>query len=63
IAFPAMGAGVGGLSIEESAEAMLAAIQQHFLITATCLKIIFLVGLNDDAVNAFRNALRSIILK
>ncbi|MEM4721617.1 MAG: macro domain-containing protein [Candidatus Methanomethylicaceae archaeon] len=63
IAFPAMGAGVGGLSVEESAEAMLAAIQQHFLITATCLKIIFLVGLNDDAVNAFRNALRSIILQ
>jgi O-acetyl-ADP-ribose deacetylase (regulator of RNase III) len=59
IAFPAMGAGVGGLTVEESAEAMLSAIHQFLSMGKTSLKKIFLVGLSDEAINAFNKAARS----
>ncbi len=59
IAFPAMGAGVGGLTVEESAEALLSAIRQFLSIGKRSLKKIFLVGMSDEAINAFNKAVRS----
>jgi hypothetical protein len=45
--------------VEESAEAMLSAIHQFLSMGKTSLKKIFLVGLSDEAINAFNKAVRS----
>jgi len=61
IAFPAMGAGVGGIPLKESAETILSAINQHLSSGTTCLEEIFLVGLSDDVTNAFSEAMQVLI--
>ncbi|MGC8936007.1 MAG: macro domain-containing protein [Candidatus Methanomethylicaceae archaeon] len=60
IAFPAMGAGVGGVPIEESTKAMIDAIREHLSKATTCLKEIILAGLNDETVANFNRALKEI---
>jgi len=57
LAFPGMGTGVGGLSLEEAAEVMVAEIKRH-MESGTPLKNIVLVGFNADLKYAFENALR-----
>lgn len=57
IAFPAMGAGVGSVPIEESTKAMINAIREYLSRATTCLKEIILVGLNDETVANFNRAL------
>jgi O-acetyl-ADP-ribose deacetylase (regulator of RNase III) len=49
IVFPAMGTGVGGISLEDAAEAMVAEIKK----CSFDLEII-LIGLDDNFVNAFK---------
>lgn len=57
IAFPGMGTGVGGLNLEEAAEAMVAEIKSH-VESDTLLKKIILVGFNTDLTHAFEQALQ-----
>lgn len=54
IAFPAMGSGTGGLSLEESAEALIAAIEGH---KASSLRDVTLVGKDEETVDTFLSVL------
>jgi len=56
VAFPGMGTGVGGLKLEEAAEAMVDEIKRH-VDSGTPLKKILLVGFNVDLTRAFKRAL------
>jgi O-acetyl-ADP-ribose deacetylase (regulator of RNase III) len=51
IAFPAIGAGVGGLGLEECARAMLGAVREHPSVT---LERVVFVLFDDAALAAFR---------
>jgi O-acetyl-ADP-ribose deacetylase (regulator of RNase III) len=55
VAFPGMGTGVGGLSVEEAAEVMVSEIKRH-VESGTSLKKVILVGFSTDLTNAFRTA-------
>lgn len=55
VAFPAIGAGVGGLSEEESAKAIVEGIS-HYARTAQSVKEITLVGLNKYVCDCFCKA-------
>jgi O-acetyl-ADP-ribose deacetylase (regulator of RNase III) len=55
IAFPAIGAGVGGLSEEQSAKAIVEGIS-HYTRTPGSVKEITLVGLNKYVCDCFCNA-------
>jgi len=57
VAFPGMGTGVGGLNVDEAAEAMVAEIKKH-VDSGTPLKNIILVGFNADLTRAFERSLR-----
>jgi len=57
VAFPAMGAGVGGVPVEKSTRAMVRAIHQHLSGGTSSLRERLLVGLNDETVVAFQRAL------
>ncbi len=57
VAFPGMGTGVGGLRLEEAAQAMVQEIKGH-IDKGTILKQIILVGFTEDLTQAFQNALR-----
>ena len=57
IAFPAIGAGVGGLSKEQSTKAVVEAIEDHST-NADCVKEVVLVSLGPDVDGAFRGALK-----
>jgi len=57
VAFPGMGTGVGGLNLEEAAEAMVTEIRKH-VESGTSLKNILLVGFNADLAHAFQKALQ-----
>ena len=56
IAFPGMGTGVGGLSLEKAAKVMVRKIKDH-IDERTSLKQIFLVGFTDDLTQAFKRAI------
>jgi O-acetyl-ADP-ribose deacetylase (regulator of RNase III) len=55
VAFPAIGAGVGGLSIEESARAIVAGIARHAR-NPSSVREIMLVGYNKSACECFCKA-------
>ncbi|MGQ9759083.1 MAG: macro domain-containing protein [Candidatus Methanomethylicaceae archaeon] len=57
IAIPAMGAGVGGLPLDDVAKMIVMAIRKHLSKGKTCLQEILLVGLSDDTILAFKSAL------
>ncbi len=57
IAFPAIGAGVGGLSKEQSTKAIIEAIADHST-NADSIKEVVLVSLGPDVDGAFRGALK-----
>jgi len=57
VAFPGMGTGVGGLSLEKAAEDMVAEIKRH-IESGTSLKNIILVGFNTDLTRAFEKSLQ-----
>ena len=56
VAFPAIGAGVGGLSEEQSAKAIVEGIT-HYAKTPQSVKEITLVGLNKYVCDCFSNAI------
>jgi len=57
VAFPGMGTGVGGLNLEEAAEAMVGEIKRY-VDSGTPLKKIILVGFNADLAHAFESSLQ-----
>ncbi|HXZ98479.1 MAG TPA: macro domain-containing protein [Candidatus Acidoferrum sp.] len=57
IAIPGMGTGVGGVPVNEAAQAMVGAIRQH-LSEGTSLKHIFLVSTDERLTRAFESVLR-----
>jgi len=57
IAFPAIGAGVGGLSKEQSTKAIIEAIEDHST-NADSIKEVVLVSLDPEVDGAFRHALK-----
>ena len=57
IAFPAIGAGVGGLSKEQSARAVIEAIEEHST-NAGSVKEVVLVSLDPEVNGAFEGALK-----
>jgi len=60
IAFPGMGTGVGGLSLEEAASVMVDEIRSHIK-HGTSLKNIILVGFTTDLTHAFERSLEKSI--
>jgi O-acetyl-ADP-ribose deacetylase (regulator of RNase III) len=57
VAIPGMGTGVGGVPVEEAAQAMTNAIRRH-LSEGTTLKHISLISVDEALVSAFESALR-----
>lgn len=62
IALPAMGAGVGGVPLEEAAKAMVRAVREHLASFKKPREIVF-AGLSDEFMEAFRKALEEFLLK
>lgn len=60
VAFPGMGTGVGGLQLQEAAQAMVQEIKRH-IDKGTTLNQIILVGFTGDLAQAFNDALRSVL--
>ncbi len=60
IAFPAMGAGVGGLKVEESVETMLNEIISY-IDRGTKLERILLIALGKEALKKFLNASKKVL--
>jgi len=56
VAFPGMGTGVGGLALEEAAEAMIDETKKH-VERGTHLRRIVFVGFNQDLTQAFSTAI------
>jgi O-acetyl-ADP-ribose deacetylase (regulator of RNase III) len=56
LAFPGLGTGVGGLDLQEAANAMVAAIKSR-IEASTAIKRIVLVGYSSDMAKAFERAL------
>jgi len=61
IAFPGMGTGVGGLSVEEAATVMVDEIKKH-LESGTTLKTVLLVGFDADLPTLLRRLCRKVSL-
>ena len=61
IAFPGMGTGVGGLSVEEAAKVMVEEIKIH-IEAGTPLKTIRLVGFSADLTEAFASEVKKQIV-
>jgi len=57
IAFPGMGTGVGGLSLEEAARAMINEVKEH-IDKRTTLKQMVFVGFGEDLTHAFERAVK-----
>lgn len=57
IAIPAMGAGVGGVPLDDAAKMIVKAIRKHLSEVKTCLEEILLIGLSDETVSAFKHAM------
>jgi len=62
VAFPGMGTGVGGLSVEEAANVMVGEIKSQ-IDSGTSLKKIVLVGFGFDLTEAFEKAVENKFLK
>ena len=60
IAFPGMGTGVGGLSVKEAAEVIIAEIKNH-IESGTPLKKIVLVGFDSFLAEAFNDEVKQIL--
>ena len=60
IAFPGMGTGVGGLSLEDAARTMVSEIRKH-IDEGTSLNQIVLVGFTEDLTYEFEKAISEII--
>jgi O-acetyl-ADP-ribose deacetylase (regulator of RNase III) len=60
IAFPGMGTGVGGLSLEEAAKAMVNEMKEHINKRTTLKQIIF-VGFKEDLTHAFERAVKEVL--
>ena len=60
IAFPGMGTGVGGLSLEEAARTIVNEIKRH-IDEGTSLNRIVLVGFSENLTHAFEKAISEII--
>jgi O-acetyl-ADP-ribose deacetylase (regulator of RNase III) len=60
VAFPGMGTGVGGLSLEEAASAMVNEVKEH-IDKRTTLKQIIFVGFKEDLTNAFERAVKEVL--
>jgi len=58
IAFPGMGTGVGGLSLEEAADVMVDEVKRH-VESGTLLKKMVLVGFGSDLTEAFARAVQN----
>lgn len=61
VAFPGMGTGVGGLSLEEASNTMVEQIKKHIDLR-TSLKKIVLVGFSDELALAFKRAINKILV-
>ena len=62
IAFPGMGTGVGGLSLEEASKTMVKQIKKHIDL-GTSLKEIILVGFSDELAFAFKDAINKALVE
>jgi O-acetyl-ADP-ribose deacetylase (regulator of RNase III) len=62
LAFPALGAGAGGLSTEESAKILIGEVLEH-LKSRTCLENIFFVLFDDAALAAFEEVYNRLALQ
>jgi O-acetyl-ADP-ribose deacetylase (regulator of RNase III) len=60
IAFPGMGTGVGGLSLEEAARVMINEAKEH-IDMRTKLKQIVFIGFKEDLTHAFEKAVNDIL--
>jgi len=60
IAFPGMGTGVGGLSLEEAARTMANEVKNH-IDKRTTLKQIVFIGFNEDLTHAFEGAVNDVL--
>jgi len=60
VAFPGMGTGVGGLSLEEAAKAMVIEVKKH-IDKRTTLKQIFFIGFGEDLTHAFERAVKEVL--
>jgi len=58
VAFPGLGTGVGGLGVQDAANAMVEEIERH-IEAGTTIKHVVLVGYNSDLVKAFEKAIRT----
>jgi O-acetyl-ADP-ribose deacetylase (regulator of RNase III) len=57
LVFPGMGTGVGGLSLEEAARAMINEVKER-IDKRTTLKQIVFIGFNEDLTKAFERAVK-----
>lgn len=55
IAFPGLGTGVGGVSLEAATDAMVKALKDH-IDEGTALREVMLVGFSEELVSAFQKA-------
>jgi len=62
IAFPGMGTGVGGLSLDEASEIMVEQIKNHIDLR-TSLKEIVLVGFSNELASAFKGAINKVLVE
>jgi len=62
IAFPGMGTGVGGLSLEEASKTMMSQIKRYIDL-GTSLKEIILVGFSEELASAFKNAVNKVLVE
>jgi len=60
IAFPGMGTGVGGLSLEEAARAMVKEVKEH-IDKRTNLKQIVFIGFKEDLTHAFERTVNNVL--
>jgi len=62
VAFPGMGTGVGGLSLEEASKTMVKQIKGHIDL-GTSLKEIVLVGFSEELASTFKNVAQKVLAK
>ncbi|MBX5327046.1 MAG: macro domain-containing protein [Candidatus Bathyarchaeia archaeon] len=60
LAFPGLGTGVGGFSLEKAANIMISVLKEH-IDRGTKLKEIIFVGFKNDLATAFKNAIDKIL--
>lgn len=60
VAFPGMGTGVGGLSLEEAVRAMVNEVKEH-IDKGTTLKQIVFIGFKEDLTHAFERAVNDVL--